>query len=154
MSTEIALREATLDDRLTLWSWYREPLRRIVFPSDHEISREQHKKWWQDMEANPNVSLFIGLVDIIRIGCVRCQRDGDNGVELFPYLKPAYHRQNLMAPFLSAVMNHYADTHPVAGFRLNAINANPRIVDILPPGAHAESTEKDHQTIFHWAAGT
>jgi hypothetical protein len=154
LSTEISIREATLDDRLTLWSWYREPLRRIVFPSDHDVSREHHKKWWQAIKADPNVSVFVGLVDIIRIGCVRCQRDNNNGVELFPYLKPAYHRQNLMAPFLSLVMNQYAEIHPVAGFRLNVTTANPRVIDVLPPGARSEPTEGSHQTTFNWAVGT
>jgi RimJ/RimL family protein N-acetyltransferase len=152
LSTDIALREATIDDRMTLWSWYREPLRQIIFPTGQQVSRENHKKWWQAVETDPNAWIYIGLIDIIRIGCVRCHRDADDGVELFPYLKPAYHRQDLMAPFLSAVMELCADARAVSEFRLSVTSDNPRIADVLPVGARAARSDDGRRTTFHWMA--
>ena len=153
MSQEISIREASVEDRMALWFWYQEPLHRIVFPASSQESRDAHKEWWQRMESDPGISFWIGLIDIIRIGCVRFeQRDGGT-VQIYAFLKPAYHRQGLLAPFLEAAMAAYSAGNDVAEFRLDVVSENRHPEKVLPPGAQTERFEDRDLTVFCWNAG-
>ena len=152
MSPEINIREANIEDRMTLWQWYHEPLRRIVFPSQHQKDRDVHKKWWSQIAIDPDITMLIGLADIIRIGCVRFDRRKGDIVDMRPYLKPAYHRQGILPGFLDAAMAAYAESAQVAAFRLQVESENPRLADVLPANARITKDEDSLLTQFHWPA--
>ena len=138
MDASLSIRLATVEDRAALWDWYGEPLHRLAFRKTRVEDAERHTAWWSRLTADPDVTLCIGSMDIIRVGCVRFDRADDGAFEMCAYLKPAYCRLGLMPTLLDAAMDFVAKRTGGCEFRMRLQRAHPRIDAVLPRGAGDE----------------
>ena len=146
--TTVSIRIATIEDRGALWDWYGEPLHRLAYRRPRLEDPDRHKAWWSGIIANPRVTLCIGLIDIVRIGCVRFDDLGRGIFEVRAYLKPAYCRQNLLPMLLDAAMAFVADLKNADEFRMRLNRTHPGIGSILPRLPDDEITETENAILF------
>ena len=101
--SEIVVREATLQDRKALRVWYCDPLRtayRKNLPS--RPSFKQHSARYSKICSCADSKLYIGLIDILRIGVVCFEPRERSAFEAKLYLKPSYCGKGLAPLFLKA----------------------------------------------------
>lgn len=100
MSTPIVVREATAEDRAALWEWYNDPRRYSFLKTKPKVTRADHWKWFDARMAAADTLLVVGLVDIIRIGMVRFEREAGDRFSASLLLRPPYFGKGLAAGFL------------------------------------------------------
>jgi len=96
----LVVREATLDDRAALLSWYQDPIRQVIHRKNPIVTKEQHAKWFDSSTKSRNTLLCIGLVDIIRIGAIRFDTTDGLQFKAGLMIRPHYMGQGLSATLL------------------------------------------------------
>ena len=125
---EIVIREATLEDRMALWSWYHDPLRDSFNKKTRPASTfAQHRAWFANVSKGPGSIICVGLLDILRIGAVRFDRLTDDGeFEARLCLKPAYCGQTYAPKLLKAAATYLRrEKSPVTKVSLSIQKINP-----------------------------
>ena len=85
---KIQLRKIAPDDMELLYRWVNDPtVRSNAFKAD-AVSPEEHRTWFERMMIDPNVDIFILMVDDAPIGQVRLVFDGGQASVRFFYDDP------------------------------------------------------------------
>ena len=105
---KIQLRKIAPDDMELLYRWVNDPtVRSNAFKAD-AVSPEEHRTWFERMMIDPNVDIFILMVDDAPIGQVRLVFDG--GQRLIDYsIDAAYRGQGFGKLILKMVEDEIDD---------------------------------------------
>jgi UDP-2,4-diacetamido-2,4,6-trideoxy-beta-L-altropyranose hydrolase len=104
MPNQVSVREITLEDRLALWEWRNDPTGRGLYKPNSAIAYQHHKKWFEHVMRNNDVLVFIGLVETLRIGCVRFDNINNGEYDTSVYLKPYYCGKEIGVSFLQGAI--------------------------------------------------
>ena len=111
---KLFLRRAEPEDMMPLYRWINEPSVRANSFRSEIISLEEHQRWFQKALDDPNVSIFIMMLDAQPIGQVRLTLD-DN-IQLIDYSIDVEHRKHGFGTLiLSMVEQHCDQTLPLVG---------------------------------------
>jgi len=88
--SEPYLRKATVDDMELLFEWANDKETRQNAFNSHQITYEEHQKWFLRKLESGNTAIYIYCIEDIPIGQVRIDIDNENG--LISYSVDAEHR--------------------------------------------------------------
>lgn len=106
MAGPVTVRALSLEDRLALWEWRQDPMTRALFPYESEAAYDQHRHWFDQVMASTDTVWCIGVVETLRIGCVRFDRIQGDEYAVSLFLKPAYCGKELARALLRAAIDH------------------------------------------------
>ena len=86
----IVVREATTEDRIALWDWRNDPVIRPVYQADPVVKYRQHCLWFERVLKSEHIILYIGVVEVLRVGCVQFDLSAEGTFEVGLYIKPLY----------------------------------------------------------------
>ena len=89
---------------MALWEWRNDQVTRRTFNLDKSINYDEHSAWFERLLGDENRILCVGLVDTIRIGSVRFDRERGNDYRVELYLKPQYSGRGYGAGLLAAAV--------------------------------------------------
>ena len=126
MQSEIKIRIAIPEDRAAIRAWYLDPLRR-AYRKDLPTppTQEQHWEWFSSFSADGSRLLYIGLVDILRIGAVRFDEISSGEYLARVMLKPSYCGKGMTVPFLQAAIASLRSHRQVARVLLRSPRFHP-----------------------------
>jgi len=90
MSENIIIREATIEDRIALWKWRNEPIAQKIYKVSPTIQYKQHKRWFAESMESAAVILHIGVMETLRLGCIRYYLRSAGEFEVKVFIKPFY----------------------------------------------------------------
>ena len=118
MAQPLTVRDLLPDDRAALWEWYQEPLRYSFLKTSPHTSKEKHAEWCTRTLSNPEkTQIFIGLIDIIRIGAIRFDRTQGDEFQASFMLRAPYLGKGVAPQFLREGISFLRKKFPTAKVR-------------------------------------
>ena len=151
MNDKVVVREATIEDRLTLWEWRNDPVKRTVHKTIAAATYTRHRVWFNRLMRDELVFLCVGHVETLRIGCVRFDMEREGEYRVSMYIKPVYCGRGYGDPLLKKAIEFLRQNHQVT--RISAVlkNINPASDKVFSrTGFHvAEVGEELHCELGH-----
>ena len=124
---KIRLRKADLDDMMILYRWVNEPSVRANSFHSELISFEEHKWWFERVMNDPNVLIFILMLDEKPIGQVRLAFDC--GMYLIDYsIDFKYRRQGFGTIILQLIEGQILDDEVTLVGRVKKNNVSSQAI--------------------------
>ena len=90
MMPTVLVRALTVEDRLALWEWRRDPMTSALFGAGPDVDYGQHRRWFDRTMESADALWCVGVVETLRIGCARFDHVRAEEYEMSWFLKPAY----------------------------------------------------------------
>ena len=148
MENELVVREVALDDRIALWEWRNDSVTRKTFNLDQSVKYAEHCEWFEGLIKDSNRILCIGLVDTLRIGCVRFDLGADGNYETNLYLKPSYLGRGYGPGFLRKSVKYLAGIRCPRAVYAQVKKINYQSINILENAGFILMTECDIELHF------
>jgi RimJ/RimL family protein N-acetyltransferase len=100
MNNAIVVREVTVEDRIALWDWRNNSVSRKIFNINPLVTYKHHQLWFDRLIKTEKALLYIGLVETLRVGCVRFDIRAESEFEVKVYIKPIYCGKGFGTPML------------------------------------------------------
>lgn len=145
-SPAFSFRNVEWTDRDVLWDWWLEPLRRIAVNEENSITYEQHCVWLRKLIKDQKRTMFIGLLDNLRIGLVRFDNISEMEYEITAYLKPAYCGREFLPEFLRESGEHFCRLKALSKFQVVLDQINGEIVRIFLSAGYSVNQSSEEST--------
>lgn len=152
-NTDIVVRPISVGDRCAIWDWRNDPVKGVAIPVISRADYSQHKEWYRRTVDNKRVFFSVGLVETLRIGCVRFDLEvtGVFGVRFF--LKPVYCGRGIGSQFLKKSVALLQEHRSVKRVVAIARHVSPSTIAVYT-GAGFEVIEDDRILQFEFHCGT
>ena len=125
MDENVVVQEATVEDRIVLWDWRNDPATRKIYNGSPSVTYGQHRQWFDRILGAENTVLCVGIVETLRIGCVRFDLRDDGEYEVYVHIKPHYCGRGLGRLLLKGAIDHLGKTRSVSKIHAHIKKANP-----------------------------
>lgn len=144
MEMRVSVREIGREDRVALWEWRQDPITRALFPCDPAITYERHRRWFDCAMTAGDVVWCVGLVETLRIGCVRFDQMNPTEYHVSLFLKPPYCGKGYGRVFLQAAIEFLKARRPIRKLVAQVKNANPASGTLFQEAGFSIANEGHH----------
>ena len=112
IKNDISIRNAEKTDSNDVFLWRNDRISRVNFFNQEPIEFTSHAKWYQRAMVNPDIVLFIGLLESKKIGVCRFDIKEENmSAEISINLNPIFRGKNLSKIFLEKSVAKFLNTN-------------------------------------------